>query len=118
MATARKSTDEVILYEKLLATIPQIKRKGAANPYTALNGNMFTLLYQSRKLAIRLPNGKREEFLRKYKSTLFAAYGAVMREYVSVPDSLLAKTQELQKYLALSYEYAKTLRPKAPTKKQ
>jgi len=40
-----------------------------------------------------------------------------MEEYVAVPDSLLKHTKELQKYLALSYEYAKTLKPK-PTKKK
>jgi TfoX/Sxy family transcriptional regulator of competence genes len=77
---------------------------------------MFTLLHQSR-LAIRLPEDKREEFLKKYKTTLYIAYGAVMKEYVAVPDSLLKNTKELQKYLEMSYEYAKTLRPK-PSKKK
>ena len=103
------------LYEKLIATNPKIERKGAANPYTSLNGNMFTLLHQSR-LAIRLPEGQREEFLKKYKTGLFEAYGTVMPEYVAVPDGLLKKTKELRKYLELSYQYVKTLKPK-PTKK-
>jgi hypothetical protein len=35
-----------------------------------------------------------------------------MKEYVTVPDALLRNTRELQKYLALSYAYAKTLKPK------
>jgi TfoX/Sxy family transcriptional regulator of competence genes len=109
-------SDTELLYDKLIATIPDIERKGAANPYTSVNGNMFTLLHQSR-LAIRLPEDRREEFLKKYKTTLFEAYGAVMKEYVAVPDALLKNTKELQKYLALSYEYAKTLKPK-PTKKK
>jgi len=68
-------------------------------------------------MALRLPNEEREQFLKKYKTTLFEAYGTVMKEYVAVPDALLQKTKELQKYLALSYEYAKTLKPK-PTKKK
>jgi TfoX/Sxy family transcriptional regulator of competence genes len=108
--------DKVDLYDKLIATIPEIKRKGAANPYTSLNGNMFTLLH-SGQLAIRLPEDKREAFLKKYKTTLFKAYGAVMEEYVTVPDTLLKNTKGLQKYLESSYEYVKTLRPK-PTKKK
>ncbi len=115
-ATAANQADRVDLYDKLLATIPGIERKGDANPYTSLNGNMFTLLQGSRSLAIRLPEGKREEFLKKHKTTLFAAYGAVMKEYVAVPDALLKNTKELQKYLEFSYEYARTLKPK-PTKK-
>jgi TfoX/Sxy family transcriptional regulator of competence genes len=120
MMTARKKnaipSDQEVLYDKLIATIPEIERKGAANPYTSLNGNMFTLLHQSR-LAIRLPQGKREEFLKKYKTTLFEAYGTVMPEYVAVPDALLKNTKEMRKYLELSYEYVKTLKPK-PTKKK
>jgi hypothetical protein len=108
---------QVTLYDKLIATIPAIERKGAANPYTSLNGNMFTLLHQSRTLAIRLPAGQREKFLKRYKTSLFEAYGAVMEEYVRVPDSLWNNLKDLEKYLAQSYEYAKTLKPK-PTKKK
>ena len=109
--------EKVALYDQLIATIPKIERKGAANPYTSVNGNMFTLLHQSRTLAIRLPEDQREQFLKKYKTTLFEAYGAVMKEYVTVPDSLLKKTKELRKYFEASYEYAKTLKPKATKKK-
>ena len=119
-ASKKKSTNAnptVELYERLIATIPEIERKGAANPYTSLNGNMFTLLHQSARLAIRLPEPRRKEFLKKYKSKLFEAYGTTMPEYVAIPDSLLENTKELQKYLEFSYEYAKSLKPK-PTKKK
>ena len=91
-------------------------RKGAANPYTSVNGNMFTLLHQSRTLAIRLPAAAREEFIRKHKTALFEVYGVVMKEYVAVPDLLLAKTAELKRYFELSYQYAKSLKPKATKK--
>ncbi len=120
LPTAKKTTasiPKVELYDKLIVTISKIERKGAANPYTAVNGNMFTLLHQSSRLAIRLPEDKRQEFLKKYKTTLFEAYGAVMKEYVAVPDALLKNTRELKKYLEFSYEYAKTLKPK-PSKKK
>ena len=40
------------------------------------------------------------------------AYGAVMREYVDVPDSLLANTKALKPYFDASYEYARGLRVK------
>jgi TfoX/Sxy family transcriptional regulator of competence genes len=115
--TAASENSNVALYDKLIATHSAIERKGDANPYTSLNGNMFTLLHQNR-LALRLPDNEREKFLKKYKTTLFEAYGTVMKEYVAVPDALLLKTKELQKYLELSFEYAKTLKPKATTKKR
>jgi TfoX/Sxy family transcriptional regulator of competence genes len=120
MAAKKKTAanEKVEMYERLLAARPEIERKGDANPYTALNGNMFTLLHQSETLAIRLPAEEREKFLKKYKTTLFEAYGAVMKEYVRVPDALLAKPAELGKYLDMSYEYAKTLKPKPTAAKK
>jgi hypothetical protein len=45
MPAAKKITPNEALYDKLIATIPEIERKGDANPYTSLNGNMFTLLH-------------------------------------------------------------------------
>jgi hypothetical protein len=36
--------EKLALYEKLIATNPKIERQGAANPYTSLNGNMFTYM--------------------------------------------------------------------------
>ena len=117
MGASKKSpipAETIALYEKLVAAFPEIERKGADNPYTALNGNMFSLLLSPEgRLALRLPEDERKRFLKKYKTTLFEAYGTVMKEYVAVPDALLRKTKELQKYFGLSYEYAKTLRPKA-----
>ena len=115
MSAPKKSTapaDKLALYEKLIATHPQIERKGAANPYTSLNGHMFTLLGQSGVMALRLPQNEREQFQKKYKTTLFEAYGAVMKEYVTVPDALLKNTKALQPYLMKSYEYVNTLKPK------
>jgi hypothetical protein len=110
--------DKLELYEKLVSINPKLKRKGAANPYTSLNGHMFTYLNPSGSLALRLPEEEREKFLKKYKTTLFEAYGAVMKEYVTVPDSLLRDTKKLQPYFQLSYEYIETLKPKPTTKKK
>ena len=122
MGTPKKPdipADKLALYDKLIATHPEIERKGAANPYTSLNGHMFSLLLGPKGvMALRLPENEREKFLKKYDTTLYEAYGAVMREYVTVPDSLLKNTKGLEKYLAVSYAYVKTLKPKPTTKKK
>jgi hypothetical protein len=110
--------DKVDLYDKLIKTHPKIERQGASIPYTSLNGHMFSYLSASGALALRLPEDAREAFLTKYKTTLCKAYGVVQKEYVTVPDELLKKTKELQPYLALSYDYIKTLKPKPTTKKK
>lgn len=113
----KDTNDKVALYDKLIATNPAIERKGDTNPYTSLNGNMFTHLTPDGVLSIRLPEEEREAFIKKYKTKLKEAYGIIQKEYVVVPDSLLQKTDELKTYLNMSFEYAKTLKPKATKKK-
>jgi hypothetical protein len=112
------AADRLELFDKLIVVRPEIERKGANNAYAAVNGNMFLLMQPDGVLAIRLPEGAREEFLKKYNAKLYEAYGAVMKEYVAVPDGVLVagKTKELQKYVASSYEYAKSLKAKATKK--
>jgi hypothetical protein len=107
---------QIALYEKLLATQPGLERKGAAMPYTSLNGHMFSFLTADGKLALRLSAEDRSDFLSKYKTKLVEQHGAVMKEYVTVPDALLKKTKGLSPYLAKSIAYIETLKPK-PTKK-
>jgi hypothetical protein len=115
MATKSKCkapADKLALYEKLIGTNPAIQRKGAANPYTSLNGHMFSRLDPSGKMALRLPAEDREKFLKKYRSKLFQSYGVVQKEYVEVPDRLLSNTRALQQYFDLSVRYVQTLKPK------
>jgi len=114
--TRGEYAEKLALYDKLAATNPQVERKGATVPYTSLNGHMFSYLAKSGELALRLPEGVRETFLTKYKTTLCAQYGIVQKEYVMVPDRLLKKTRELKTYCDQSYAYVRSLKPK-PAKK-
>ena len=108
--------DKLELYDRLIETNRNIERKGAGLPYTSVNGHMFTFLSASGSLAIRLSEPEREAFLKKYQTTLFEAHGAILKEYVAVPDELLKNTGELSRYLDLSFQYAMTLKPKTPRK--
>ena len=119
MARAAKGPPDskAALYDRLIATNPSIERKGATNPYTSLNGNMFTMMSADGSLAIRLPAEHREAFIEKYRTGLHEAHGTVLKEYVTVPDELLARTDELAPYLEISFQYAKTLKAK-PTKRK
>jgi hypothetical protein len=115
-AAASAPADKVALYERLIATNPRVERKGATMPYTSLNGNMFSFLMKTGRVGLRLPEAEREAFIKKYKTKLVKQYGIVQREYVEVPDGLLAKTPELKKYFDASYEYVSSLKPKPTTK--
>jgi hypothetical protein len=111
-AKSKIPANKLELYNKLIATHPKIERKGAVHPYTSLNGHMFTYLDQTGTMGMRLPQDEVEKFLKKYKTSLFKSYGVVNKDYVTVPDALLKDTKQLTKYLAISYEYVKTLKPK------
>jgi hypothetical protein len=107
------SAETLELYEKLVATNPEVERKGAAVPYTSANGTMFSFLTAQGTLALRLPPDQLEPFFKKFKTTHPVAYGKVMKDWAAVPDSLLPKTKELKKYFDLSFQHAVNNKSKA-----
>ena len=106
------------LYEKLVATHAKAELKGDKIPYTSLNGHMFSALHKDGTVALRLPSPEREAFLKKYKTALVQQYGIVQKEYVVVPDKLLAKTAVLKPYFAASLAYVASLKPKPTSRKR
>jgi len=115
---ASAAGDALNRYEKLIATNPKLERKGATMPYTSVNGHMFSFLTKIGRVALRLPEPERAAFLKKYKTKLCEQHGAVLKEYVEVPDSLLTKTQELRKFFDVSHAYVASLKPKPTLRKK
>ncbi len=109
--------EKLALYEKALAAA-KIERKGDTNPYTSVNGHMFTHLDTTGSLGVRLSPEDLDAFLKKYKTKLFETYGFVKKDWAAVPDSLLNKTAELSKHFAASYRYTGSLKPKPTSKKK
>ncbi len=58
----------------------------------------------------------RSAFMAEYGAGLLESHGTVMKEYVAVPDALLEQTDALAPYLAASFEYVSSLKPKATKK--
>lgn len=108
--------EKLALYDQLVATLPQVERKGATVPYTSWNGHMFSYLASDGTLNLRLPAEARAEFLQRYRTTLSEAYGIVQKEYVVVPEEVLKQTQEFAPYFAASFAYVQSFKPK-PQKK-
>ncbi len=67
-------------------------------------------------MGLRLPAPERAAFLAEFDTGLLESYGTVMKEYVTVPDAMLADTDTLEPYLRMSYDYVTSLKPK-PTKR-
>lgn len=111
--------DKLALYEKLVAETPGTELKANFGfPYTAINGNMYSLISKTGSVGIRLGKEEREAFLEKYDSVSYEHMpGAALKEYVTISDEMLRDTQSLIPYLRKSLEYTSGLKPK-PTKKK
>ncbi len=74
-ATYQGPADRLVLYEGLVASVPGVERKGAANPYTSRNGHMTSFIDKDGDVAIRLDAADRERFIDRYGSRLSMQYG-------------------------------------------
>ena len=114
MDQVEQNTDAVEAYERVIATVQGVARKGAKMPYTSVNGNMSSFL-DSGILALRLSKADRDRFIGEFETGLHVSQGHVMKEYVTVPDYLLADTPRLASWFAASWAYVSSLKPK-PTR--
>jgi hypothetical protein len=108
--------ESLAAYQRLVATIPGLERKGATMPYTSVNGHMFSYLDSSGVLALRLGDADRAAFMERYNARLQVAHGVTQKEYVAVPVDLLEQTAELGPWFAASHAHVSGLRPKATTR--
>jgi hypothetical protein len=107
---------KLAVYDKIIKSIKGVERKGASMPYTSLNGHMFSFISADGFLALRLPEGSREAFIKEHATKLYEAHGTVLKEYVVVPDKLLKNVPKLTGYYKESYQYVQSMKPKSTTK--
>ena len=122
MATKKvtASPDKVLLYQQLLDSVDGVDTKSNfGSAYTAINGNMYTMISKHGVVGIRLPEPERSEFLQTHSTDLFRGDPAwpTAKEFVAVPADLLADTRALKPYLELSLRYVRNLKPKSPKAK-
>jgi hypothetical protein len=120
MSAAQKKTnvplDRLRLYQRLLDAVPGVAEKSNfGSAYTAVNGNMYSMISKHGVVGIRLPEAERAAFMATYGTDLFRGDPAwpPAKEFVAVPDDLLERPDELAPYLERSLAYALTLKPKA-----
>lgn len=109
--------EKLKIYDRLVAMNPKFERLGKTMPYTAANTHMFSLLNKDGELGIRLSKESQEKFKKDHNTTIYKSYGAVMRDYVLVPDAMLEDLDLLAKYLDESYHYVMSLKPNPRKKK-
>ncbi len=100
------------IYDQLIDKCPRFERKGKTMPYTSANGYMFSLFNKNAEIGIRFSKEVQEAYIQKFDSSIYKSYGAVMKGYVLIPDSMLKNLDTLAKYLNESYDYVMSLDPK------
>jgi hypothetical protein len=104
-------------FRRMVAGVEGVEMKGAAAPYTSINGNMYSAMSKASRIGLRLPKKELEAFIAKHDTELFEPFpGFRQKTYVAVPLSMHSNTRALRKYFRMAYEYVAGLKPKPATK--
>jgi hypothetical protein len=109
---------ETELYTAAVAATRGAELRGAAMPYTSVNGNMYSFLDRNGVMAIRLDSQDYDAFRAAFAAVPHVhETGSVLKQYVAAPAALLADTGGAAVWISRSLECARTLKPK-PTKQK
>jgi len=95
---------------------PVVQRPMFGYPSVCVNGNMFAGLFKD-SMILRLPEDLRAELIAVGAEPFAPMPGRVMREYVTVPESILSNRAKLAAWIAKSQEFAEALPPKEKRKR-
>jgi hypothetical protein len=82
-------------------------------PCRFAGGNMFLVLHAGR-VVLRLPPDDLAELMAMPGSAPFGPAGRTMREYACVPPAMMTDVPELERWVARSEEYARSLGVRSP----
>ena len=104
--------EKLALYEQAIAKCPRFEKKGKTMPYTSANGHMFSQLNKNGELGIRFSKEIQKKYIEELGTVNYISYGAVMKGYVLMPESIWEDLDQLTAYLNEGYEYVMTLESK------
>jgi len=104
--------DKLKAYNALVAQCPRFKRLGKTMPYTSANGYMFSLFNKAGEIGIRFSKELQEDYMKKFNTTLYRSYGAIMRGYILIPEHMWTDDKTIVKLLNDSFDYVMSLKPK------
>lgn len=105
--------DEVLkVYDDLIASCDRFIRKGKTMPFTSANGHMFSLVNKDNQIGFRYSKEVHKTYLDKYSTEQFRSYGANMKGYILIPESMYEDSELLKQLINESYDYIMTLEAK------
>ena len=104
--------NKLTILKEVLLKCPRFELKGKTSPYTSANGHMFSQLNKAGELGIRFSKDIQEKYIQELNTTYFKSYGAVMRGYVLMPESMWDNPDKLIEYLNEGFDYVMSLESK------
>lgn len=119
MAWTKSPQSLIDLFDKSVPSGTDIsRRKMFGYPAAFANGNLFIGLHQN-DFILRLSEKDRAQFSAEFGERTFEPMkGRPMREYVRLPEELLADARKRASWINLSLRYAETITPKTRTPKR
>ncbi len=119
MAWTKSPQSLIDLFDKSVPSGTSVSRhKMFGYPAAFANGNLFVGLHQN-DFIIRLSEKDRARFSAEFGERRFEPMpGRPMREYVRLPDELLADPRRRAAWINLSQQYAEAIAPKAKSPKR
>jgi TfoX/Sxy family transcriptional regulator of competence genes len=113
MAWTKSPQSLIDLFDRSVPLAASVsRRKMFGYPAAFANGNLFIGLHQS-DFVIRLSQDDRARFSAQYGERTFEPMkGRPMREYVRLPEQLLADTRKRASWIKRSLKYAEAVAPK------
>ncbi|QCX01024.1 hypothetical protein FGM00_13220 [Aggregatimonas sangjinii] len=99
-------------YDAMVAKCSRFERKGKTMPYTSANGHMFSLFNKDSEIGIRFSKEVQTKYLNELNTTLYKSYGAIMKGYILIPETLWGDEEVVVRLLNESYDYVMMLDPK------
>lgn len=103
-------------FDEIIALVPGLERKGKTMPYCSDNTYMFALFNKAGEVGFRLSKPDRTQFLEDFESRPYLSYGATMKDYVLIPESMVQDTKLAATYLEKAWDYVKSLPPQKDRK--
>ena len=118
MAWKKASEELTLLLEYSVQEYDVEFRKMFGSPVYFVKGNMFAGVHQDSIMLRLKPEYQEKLFAEHDEAAPFEPMGRRMKEYVLLPASVYDNSEEMQKWLNISYDYVFSLPVKEKKKKK
>lgn len=112
MAWEKPYEELSIVLAEALAGFDVQPRKMFGSPVYFVNDNMFAGVHQASIMLRLKPKDQERLFAEHDEAAPFEPMGKRMKEYVVLPPSVYDNSEEMRKWLNISYDYVFSLPPK------